>query len=876
MSDSRAIRFSEVAHTGALFADHLRNRRDQIHAALSSYASMPAVDDEIARATYLLTNLEENREYFGPAVEDVASFLPRNQLLYATIYMGVVPALLANRCRVRPPESAHAAYQRLREAVDFTRFFPNLELFLGDRREFVAANVPTADVVMFTGTHANGEAVRKQVKKNGLFLFSGAGHNPVIVRRDADIVRAAESIIHLCYHNQGQDCSAPNAILVDRAVYPALFSELQARTLAVEAAMRLGRHADNMIAPNTDRAHLATTAETFLKLQSYLIHGGVIDTKSQIITPTIFRKPLKYGPQLVEFFAPVVMLQEYDAEDELHTYFNHPRYRPNAMYLTVFGERSQIEELGELDVHPPETVLHNRDLHEEEKGTRPYGGYGSEASFIGYAGSKKPSPILPQREIHRYLSAPRRGDESRTGRKPRARSARDARIEKRRKLIDLGLTAYTPRFTPTTRCRDLSDRYANLADGECTTDRAIVAGRVAAYRNGGMFLELRDSSGKIQILCHESELRIPDLGVLKLIDVGDLLAVDGSVRKTQRGELTLAARTFSVLAKDLLPPGDADEPADERDPAERRGKLLARSETFAAVRALMNSRGFRDVETWAPESRWSALSTSTMQPGSAAVPRFSALVADGSLDRAYEIGGIACDREANPGQSLVVDALQPFVDWHGMMALTERLIASVAERLAETGFAPEEQIELSAPFATVSLLAAIERDTGLDFARMKTDQEARREAARLGCEIRGTETWGQCAAAVFVSRIAPALSAPVHVTHLPADVSHAAVADRHDARLTESFATYVNGRLISTGATLLNDPFEYGERKAADLRRAGGVRNPEEERGDDFAAVLQRGMPPAAFMRTAIGRLVLQFGNAAARRRESRAVVSHV
>ncbi|MEA2663168.1 MAG: lysyl-tRNA synthetase, class, partial [Candidatus Eremiobacteraeota bacterium] len=380
MSDSRAIRFSEVARTCALFAEHLRERRERIHAALASYASMPAVDDEIARATYLLENLAENRAYFERTVDDVTSFLPRNQLLYATIYMGVVPGLLAQRCHVRPPESAHEAYRRLAEAVDFSRFFPRLEMFLGDRREFVATHVPRADVVMFTGTHANGEAVRKQVKRDGLFLFSGAGHNPVVVRADADVAAAADAIARLCYHNQGQDCSAPNAILVDRAVSSALFRALHARTLAVETAMRLGRHADNPIAPNTDRAHLATTAETFLKLQPYLIHGGVIDTKSQIIYPTIFRKPLADGPQLTEFFAPVVMLQEYGSEDELHAYFGHPRYRPNAMYLTVFGRDPHIEELGELDVHPPETVLHNRDLHEEEKGTRPYGGYGPEAS----------------------------------------------------------------------------------------------------------------------------------------------------------------------------------------------------------------------------------------------------------------------------------------------------------------------------------------------------------------------------------------------------------------------------------------------------------------------------------------------------------------
>jgi lysyl-tRNA synthetase class II/acyl-CoA reductase-like NAD-dependent aldehyde dehydrogenase len=835
MSDSRAIPFAEIAQTCARFADHVRARRERIHAALASYSSMPAVDDEIARATYLLENLHENRDYFESAatIENVASFLPRNQLLYATLYMGVMPALLSHRCVVRPPESAHDAYRRLLDAVDFTSFFPNLEFFLGDRREFVARHVPTADVVMFTGTHANGEAVRKQTKKDALFLFSGAGHNPVIVRGDADVALAAESVIRLCYHNQGQDCSAPNAVLVDRAVSGALFDELLARTLAVEAAMRLGRHPGNPIAPNTDRAHLATTAETFLKLQPFLVHGGVIDTKSQIISPTIFRKPLKHGPQLGEFFAPVIMLQEYDTEDELHAYFDHPRYRPNAMYLTVFGGDARIAELGELDVHPPETVLHNRDLHEEEKGTHPYGGYGSEASFIGQAGTKRPSPILPQREIHRYLSAPRNA--SRDGRQPRVRSARDARIEKRNKLIELGLTAYTSRLTPTARCLDLVNRYSHLSDGETTTDRAVVAGRVVAYRNSGMFLELRDSSGHLQVLCHESELRAPDLGALKLIDVGDLLAVDGVVRRTRRGELTLAARTLSVLAKDLL--SSANDV-----PAERRRKLLARSEAMAAIRTALAAARFQDVETWTLESPWDADPAGSVQLESGAVPRFGALIADGFVDRAYELRGLSGDREAQPGQSLVVEALQAFADARDMTALTERLIGAVAERLRETGFMAADGIDLSAPFARLSLLAAVERETGADFAAMTSDDEARSHAARLGCEIAGTETWGECAGKVFAARVAPALVAPVHVTHLPKALSRAAVASAHDPRLTESFATYVNGRLIAKGASLLTDPFAYSDRTA-------------DEHGEDFAAVLQRGMPPAAFVRAAIGRL---------------------
>src|SRR3954463_10185970 len=93
MLASVMTRFAELREHSALFADHLRSRREQIQSALAAYASVPAVDDEIARATYLLDNFEENREHFQAdtgKVGQAAAFLPRNQLLYATVYMGVV------------------------------------------------------------------------------------------------------------------------------------------------------------------------------------------------------------------------------------------------------------------------------------------------------------------------------------------------------------------------------------------------------------------------------------------------------------------------------------------------------------------------------------------------------------------------------------------------------------------------------------------------------------------------------------------------------------------------------------------------------------------------------------------------------------------
>jgi lysyl-tRNA synthetase class II/acyl-CoA reductase-like NAD-dependent aldehyde dehydrogenase len=870
MLASAMTRFAELGEQCALFADHLRDRREQIQSALAAYASVPAVDDEIARATYLLDNLEENREYFqddtGKAGA-IAAFLPRNQLLYATVYMGVVPAMMSNHCHVRPPESAHPAYRNLIQAVDFAGFLPDLHFSLGSRVDFVASRARAADVVIFTGTYANGELVRKQLKRDALFLFSGSGHNPVVVRKDADLEDAAAAIVQLCYHNQGQDCSAPNAVLVDRAVSSSLFRELHERTLAVEAAMKLGRHSGNVIAANTDGRHLVTTAETFLKLQPFLVHGGSLNTQNQVISPAIFRKPLSTGPHLTEFFAPVIMLQEYDDESELRMYFNHPRYRPNAMYLTVFGQHARIEKLGELDVHPPDTILHNRDLHVEETGTRPYGGYGTEASFTYFAGVKRLTPILPQREIHRHLVALRQGEVP-GALNGRGRNiiwtARDARLERLRTLSRIGVTVYPPRFAVTASCQDLVERYTSLPNGECTTDLVTVAGRIVAHRNSGMFLDLRDNSGKIQILCHESMLGERSREILKLIDPGDLLGVSGRVRRTQRGELTVAAETLTMLAKDLRPAaqsvaGSRDDTAARPNPtsghlAERQHRLLARAETVAAIRTLMSSQLFQDAETWTAEPRIGG--DPEVQLGTFMTPHFGGLLADGLADRFYEINRYSADGESKLGQAIIVNAAQAFVDWREMMELTEKLINSISQRLRETGLVSGYAVDCPTPFTRKSMIEAIADELGVDYSMVETGEQARDITSSQGCDLVGNETWAECVTLAFVSKVAAKLITPVHITYLPRNISPLAVADPHDKRLVEGFATYINGRLIANGSTILNNPFEYRERLTSGLEPAQTEAACGEQGDHDLVAALERGIPPAAGMRAALDRLV--------------------
>src|SRR5579875_3924587 len=130
---------------------------------------------------------------------------------------------------------------------------------------------------------------------------------------------------------------------------------------------------------------------------------------------------------------------------------------------------------------------------------------------------------------------------------------RAARIEKLKALRALGVDPYPYGYTVTATAKELEERYAGLAAGAVTEDRVAVAGRIRAIRNSGMFIDLHDTTGKIQIFSNKDHLSGEQLAAVKLLDIGDLIGVEGIVRRTPRGELTVNSTKVTVLAKALLP-----------------------------------------------------------------------------------------------------------------------------------------------------------------------------------------------------------------------------------------------------------------------------------------------------------------------------------
>ena len=186
---------------------------------------------------------------------------------------------------------------------------------------------------------------------------------------------------------------------------------------------------------------------------------------------------------------------------------------------------------------------------------------------------------------------------------------RQSRIQKLAELADKGINAYPYSFDKDADAAFLQDKYKDLPAGEETEDCYSVAGRIMAMRNSGMFIDLMDASGKIQVFCHKENMDPELIKTLKLIDIGDILGFCGTIRRTPRGELSIKAKNFKILSKALLTLPEKFHGLTDVETKYRqryidlianestRNTLRIRSLIIQKIREFLTKQGFLEVET---------------------------------------------------------------------------------------------------------------------------------------------------------------------------------------------------------------------------------------------------------------------------------------
>lgn len=465
---------------------------------------------------------------------------------------------------------------------------------------------------------------------------------------------------------------------------------------------------------------------------------------------------------------------------------------------------------------------------------------------------------------------------------------RKAKEDKLKAMLDAGLNPYPHVFPRSHQAQELQDTYKDLPSGTETEDKVLVAGRIMAMRNSGMFLDLADASGKIQVFCHKDTMSEDELKTLDYFDIGDIIGAEGTIRRTPRGELSVRAKTVTMLTKSIMPLPEKYHGLTDIEQRYRqryldlimnedsRRVLRMRSQMIAVIRHYMHDHGGIEVET------------PMMQPilgGASARPfvtHHNALDADFYLRIAPElylkrlvVGGLAdtvfeINRNfRNEGISIkhnpeftMIEAYHAYKDYNDIMTVIEDLVATIAMELhgtTEITFG-DHKIDVKGPWQRKSMVDLVKEETGIDF--MPLDAKQAHEAARnLQVAVDPKANWGQVVETIFGEMVEDKLIQPIHVTDHPLDISPLSKVHRSNPRLVERFESYINGWEIANAFTELNDPKIQHDRFMDQVaqREAG-----DEEAmmvDHDFVTALEVGLPPTGGWGMGIDRLCMIMTN---------------
>ncbi|MFB6279326.1 MAG: lysine--tRNA ligase [Salinibacter sp.] len=438
-------------------------------------------------------------------------------------------------------------------------------------------------------------------------------------------------------------------------------------------------------------------------------------------------------------------------------------------------------------------------------------------------------------------------------------------------------------------------------DGEEGSYRVSIAGRITDLRvmGGSTFFDLRDETGRIQVYVRAQDLPEDyyDEVFTELLDIGDIVGVEGFVFRTGMGEVTVrAADDFQLLAKSLRPMPVVKETEDETfyevtDKEFRyrqryvdlavnpdvREVFRQRSTLISTMRDVLDDRGFLEVETPVLQPVYGGASARPFKTHHNALdmPLYLRIADElylkrllvGGLEGVYEIGkdfrNEGLSRFHNP-EFTMMECYVAYKDYRWMMDMTEDLLRTVATALHDTPTIEFEghEIDLGGSWPRVPFFDAIEAATGFDLYQDDAERVYDVAANELGLdEVDADMDLGALLDEIFSETVEPELIQPTFVTDYPIELSPLAKAHRETEGLVERFELVVAGREMANAFSELNDPQDQRERFEAQARqRAAEVEedvDPDDLIDEDYLRALEYGMPPAAGLGIGIDRLTM-------------------
>ncbi|MDH4461850.1 MAG: lysine--tRNA ligase [Spirosomataceae bacterium] len=475
------------------------------------------------------------------------------------------------------------------------------------------------------------------------------------------------------------------------------------------------------------------------------------------------------------------------------------------------------------------------------------------------------------------------------------------RRQKREDLMKLGIDPYpAPTFEVNVTAADIQQNYEN---NKIDYKNVSIAGRLMGFRIMGSasFAELQDATGRIQLyfrrddLCPGEDKTLYNTVFKKLLDIGDIVGVNGYVFTTQTGEVSIHVTEFKILNKSLrpLPVVKRDDDGNVydglTDPEIRyrqryvdlivnpqiKDIFLKRSRVITTMRSFFDSKGWLEVETPILQPIHGGASARPFKThhNSLDIPLYMRIANElylkrlivGGFDGVYEFGKMfrneGMDRTHNP-EFTSVELYVAYKDYNWMMDTTERIFEGVA--LATNGQSNikvgENEIEFAGPYERLTIAGAIEKYTGINVEGM--DEATLREHCKsFGIEVDETMGAGKLIDELFGEKVEANLIQPTFITDYPVEMSPLTKKHRSKAGLVERFELFVNGKEIANAYTELNDPIDQRERFEEQLKLAERGDDEAMAMDEDFLRSLEYGMPPTAGIGIGIDRLTMLMTN---------------
>jgi lysyl-tRNA synthetase class 2 len=455
----------------------------------------------------------------------------------------------------------------------------------------------------------------------------------------------------------------------------------------------------------------------------------------------------------------------------------------------------------------------------------------------------------------------------------------DDRRAKLARLREQGIEPYPHEFEGVVPVASVHAAHGELEAGEETDAAYRVAGRLSARRGhgGAAFIDVVDRSGRIQVHARKDVLGDESFETLTSLDLGDVIGVDGTAFKSKRGELSLKATSWALLAKALRNPPEKYHGLEDVETRYRHRELdlvaneesrelfILRSKVISAVRHWLDERGFLEVET------------PVLQPlygGGLAKPfttHYNALDRDfylriavelylkrlivGGLERVYEIGknfrneGLS---QKHVPEFTMLEWYEAYSDYGDMAEELEQLVSFVASQIEYDG-----PIDFSAPWRRLTLRDAIREETGLDVLAHRDRDALVAAAGEKGLKLDPGATWPKLVDDLLSKHVEPKLDQPTFILDYPKELSPFAKDHRSEEGMVERFEAFAGGMEFANAFTELNDPDEQRARFEAQRADREGGDEETQPYDEDYLQALEHGMPPTGGIGVGLDRLVM-------------------